>query len=135
MSFLFLELLYFNAAIVGCCLSSIWTFEGNHLWIKNYWGIGFVLISLFTYFREFLFRTGEDYAFDKSIHSALLVLLVCVWGLRISLFNIWRNHKRTPSPFYGRLWKQLVQKGRYLNTYSDSKVSFKLQSHCPLSSP
>lgn len=58
------------------------------VWRKNFglvdvaWGQGFILISLVSYFYQF-----------NSVKNACILLLVLLWGLRLSLYLLSRNWK------------------------------------------
>lgn len=49
--------------------------------VDPFWGAGFVLATVFSYFK----------AGNYDLRSTLVLVLVTVWGLRLSLYLAWRN--------------------------------------------
>jgi steroid 5-alpha reductase family enzyme len=77
---------YLQAAIVILCMMTVlWMISVR---IKNasivdlFWGFGFVLTSL-------IYFLGTDGFRSRKI---LVMILVALWGLRLSIYLAWRNH-------------------------------------------
>jgi steroid 5-alpha reductase family enzyme len=64
--------------------------------IDGFWGIGFVVVAWLSFFR-----TDDD-----SVRLVLLLTLVAIWGLRLSLFLIWRNWGQGEDRRYAAMRKQ-----------------------------
>ncbi len=82
--------------------------------VDSLWGLGFVLIAWATFFLTdgFLGR------------KLLIVLLITLWGLRLSIYLTWRNWGKGEDPRYG-LWRE--KSGKHFWIVSLFKV-FLLQS-------
>jgi steroid 5-alpha reductase family enzyme len=71
--------------IIMIMMTLLWTVS---VWIKNvsivdlFWGFGFVLAGFF----YFLKSGGFD------LRSILVLILVTIWGLRLSIYLTWRNY-------------------------------------------
>ncbi len=61
--------------------------------VDPFWGSGFVIVAWVTY----LIRPGD------GPRSALLVAMATVWGLRLSLFLLWRNWGHGEDPRYAAM--------------------------------
>lgn len=55
-----------------------------------FWGVGFILLAW----------TSYAWQPDAPSRSLLINVLVTVWGLRLSLYLLWRNHGRGEDPRY-----------------------------------
>jgi steroid 5-alpha reductase family enzyme len=80
----FLEIFVLGLLVVMIMMTILWIVS---IFIKNagivdiFWGIGFVLLAFYYYFQ-----TG-----GWETRKIILVVLVCLWGLRLSLYLAWRN--------------------------------------------
>ena len=73
-----------NAAVAAMLFAGLWLASlrlKNASIVDPFWGAGFVLVAWTTWWQA-----GRPQAL-----SLLLVLLVTLWGLRLSLFLAWRN--------------------------------------------
>jgi len=76
--------LFFLAKIIFPILIIFWLFSlrtQKVSTIDSFWGTGFVIISWLTFFRF-------ENAFPNNF---LLLVLVTVWGLRLTFYLVWRN--------------------------------------------
>ncbi len=82
--------IWFNGFLLSMVLlSALWLVSvriKNASIIDPFWGFGFVVLAFY-----YFYATG-----NFSPRSILLVSLVTVWGLRLSVFLLWRNmgHER-----------------------------------------
>lgn len=78
--------IYFEAFVVIMTMMTIlWIvsiIKKNVSIVDMFWGFGFVLAALFYLFMN------NDFSFSKI----LIVILVTIWGLRLSIYLGWRNH-------------------------------------------
>lgn len=79
-------------AVVGWVVSLI---KKNVTLADSLWGIGFVLIAWINFF-------GAD---GFWLRKLLLLILVTLWGLRLSIHLTWRNWGRGEDPRY-RKWRE-----------------------------
>jgi steroid 5-alpha reductase family enzyme len=80
----FLEIFLLGLLVVMIMMTILWIVS---IFIKNasivdlFWGMGFVLLAFYYYFQ-----TG-----GWETRKIILVVLVCLWGLRLFLYLAWRN--------------------------------------------
>jgi len=55
--------------------------------VDAFWGMNFVISGWF-----YVFAVGGDGAGEASPRGLLLMILVTIWGLRLALYLLWRNH-------------------------------------------
>lgn len=80
MTSIFLEALF----IILCLLTLLWlvsVFIKNVSIVDIFWGFGFVVVNAY-----YLFSSGDIYT-----RKLLVMVLVAVWGLRLSIYLAWRN--------------------------------------------
>ena len=77
--------IYFEALIPILTLMTIlWLFsilKKNVSIVDAFWGIGFMLTATFYFFR------GEN----QNLLNSIVLLLIFIWGLRLSIYITWRN--------------------------------------------
>lgn len=80
----FLAIFVWGLLVVMIMMTILWIVS---IFIKNasivdlFWGMGFVLLAFYYYFQ-----TG-----GWETRKIILLVLVCLWGLRLSLYLAWRN--------------------------------------------
>ncbi len=88
-----LQMMFWNLVLIQVCLFVLWLIS---LWKQDssivdlFWGIGFTLIA----WSAFLWQESPQ------ARSYLINLLVTIWGLRLSIYLMWRNHGRGEDPRY-----------------------------------
>jgi steroid 5-alpha reductase family enzyme len=81
----FFQIYFLALAIILCVMIILWIIS---VIIKNvsivdvYWGVGFVVVCFF----YFLATKGFE------ARKIVLLILVIIWGLRLSVYIAWRNH-------------------------------------------
>ncbi|MBN2481933.1 MAG: DUF1295 domain-containing protein [Bacteroidales bacterium] len=81
----FIQIYLIALATIMSMMFILWIIS---IWIKNvsivdlFWGFGFVVVCFIYYLK-----TG-----GFEIRKVLLLTMVCVWGLRLSVYLSWRNH-------------------------------------------
>ncbi len=94
----FLAMYGIGLGVILACMIALW---GLSLRLKNasivdiFWGTGFVITN-WVYFL----LTPQGFSGRKWLISALVTL----WGLRLSLYILWRNHGR-PEDFRYQKWR------------------------------
>ena len=97
----FLQIYLVNGAVILALMTALWLVS---LRLKNasivdiFWGTGFV-ISTWVYFALTPILPGA------SARKWLLDVLVTIWGLRLSLYVLWRNWGR-PEDFRYQKWRE-----------------------------
>ncbi len=74
-----------NLALVGACVLALWLLSvamRDASVVDLFWGVGFVLIAWFTF----------AVADGNHARQWLIVVLVTLWGMRLSGYLTWRNH-------------------------------------------
>jgi steroid 5-alpha reductase family enzyme len=80
----FLEIFLLGLVVVVIFMTILWiasVFLKNASIVDPFWGMGFVLLAFYYYFQ-----TG-----GWEMRKIILLVLVCVWGLRLSIYLAWRN--------------------------------------------
>lgn len=92
-SIILVNLLVVTAMMIVGWLVSL--HQRNVTIVDALWGMGFVIIAWITAVA------GDGYA----VRAWLLVLLTSLWGLRLSIYMIWRSHGKGEDPRYGS-WRR-----------------------------
>jgi steroid 5-alpha reductase family enzyme len=95
----FLEIYAVMAGVILACMVTLWVVSlalRNSSIVDIFWGMGFV-IATWVYFA----LTPDGFAARKW----LLSILVTLWGLRLSLYILWRNWGK-PEDFRYRAWRE-----------------------------
>ena len=82
-----LAVLSLNLALIAAVMLGLWWISlriRNASIVDLFWGFGFVLIAWTSYFAS-----GSD-----SSRGLLLAILTTAWGLRLTLYLSWRNHRK-----------------------------------------
>lgn len=93
-------------AILLGCMAVLWLIS---VWLRDasivdpFWGMTFMISAWYAYFRT----PGGDPA-----RKALVVGLVSLWGLRLSIYLLWRNWGRGEDPRY-QAFRRRYGPGRY----------------------
>lgn len=69
--------------LILCLMTTLWVISivlKNVSIVDMFWGLGFVLVNTYYYFNT-----------DTTPAKLILLLLVAVWGLRLSVYLAWRN--------------------------------------------
>ena len=85
-----------TCVIVACLMGSVWVLSllmKDVSIVDRVWGLGFVFIAVSTA------MVGEGFIGRK----ALMLSLVCLWGLRLSAYITWRNWGRGEDYRYGAM--------------------------------
>jgi len=80
----FLEMFVLGLLVVMIMMTILWIvsiFIKNASIVDPLWGMGFVLLAFYYYFQTSGWETRK----------IILLVLVCLWGLRLSLYLAWRN--------------------------------------------
>jgi steroid 5-alpha reductase family enzyme len=89
------ELFGTTAAVVAGCMLAMWLLSlalRNASIVDIFWGAGFAVIGVTTFL---LTSDGSG-----APRRALLTILVCVWGLRLAGYLLWRNAGHGEDPRY-----------------------------------
>lgn len=70
------------------------------------WGIGFILIALFSYF----------WSEAETLRKALLVTLVIIWGIRLAV-RIYLKNRGKPEDFRYRRWREMWGKSFFARSF------------------
>jgi steroid 5-alpha reductase family enzyme len=95
----FLEIYAVVAGVILACMVTLWVVSlalRNSSIVDIFWGTGFV-IATWVYFS----LTPDGFAARKW----LLSILVTLWGLRLSLYILWRNWGK-PEDFRYQTWRK-----------------------------
>ena len=95
----FLEIYVVAAGVILACMVTLWAVSlalRNSSIVDIFWGTGFV-IATWVYFS----LTPDGFAARKW----LLSILVTLWGLRLSLYILWRNWGK-PEDFRYAKWRE-----------------------------
>ena len=101
----FLAIWFKALAIIMSLMTLLWIIS---VFIKNvsivdfFWGLGFVITALFYYFIS-----G-----NADLRSKLLLMMVSVWGVRLSVYLAWRNYGKGED-FRYREYRQKYGEHRY----------------------
>jgi steroid 5-alpha reductase family enzyme len=80
----FFEIFLLGLVVVVIFMTILWiasVFLKNASIVDPFWGMGFVLLAFYYYFQ----------AGGWEMRKIILLVLVCVWGLRLSIYLAWRN--------------------------------------------
>lgn len=69
--------------LILCLMTTLWVISvvlKNVSIVDMFWGLGFVLVNTFYYFNT-----------EATPAKLILLILVAVWGLRLSIYLAWRN--------------------------------------------
>ncbi len=83
-----------TAIAIAVCMGALWLLSlalGDASIVDVFWGLGFVVIAAIS-----LLCTDAD----GSARRWLLVAMVCLWGLRLAGYLLWRNTGRGEDPRY-----------------------------------
>jgi steroid 5-alpha reductase family enzyme len=80
----FLEIFIPGLVVVMALMTILWLasiFLKNASIVDPFWGMGFIVLTCYYYFQT----QGNE------TRKLILLVLVCLWGLRLSLYLAWRN--------------------------------------------
>ena len=80
-----MQLILINLVVVATLMTGLWLvslIKRDASIIDPVWGTGFALVSWVT-----LALVAQ-----RTVHTWLLAALVTIWGLRLSIYLLWRNH-------------------------------------------
>lgn len=80
----FIEIYIWGVLVVLAMMTILWIVSisiKNASIVDSFWGIGFVLLAFY-----YCFQTG-----GWVTRKVILLVLVCIWGIRLSVYILWRN--------------------------------------------
>ena len=101
-----LNIIVWNLAAVAALMIAGWVVSliyRNVTIVDSLWGTGFVLIAWLT------FLMSDGY----WVRGVLVLLMVSIWGLRLTIYLSWRNWGKGEDPRYGT-WRQNSGDGFWL---------------------
>jgi steroid 5-alpha reductase family enzyme len=80
----FIEIFFLAFPVIMILMTLLWlvsVFLKNASIVDPFWGFGFVVAAVY-----YFFQTGE-----MDTRKMLIMILVAIWGLRLSVYLFWRN--------------------------------------------
>ena len=91
-----MDVLLINLAAVIAVMTVLWLISlplRNASIVDPFWGFGFVIVAWLTWVQRAA----------SGPRSGLLLAMVTVWGLRLSLYLLWRNWGHGEDPRYAAM--------------------------------